>query len=461
MKILLYGVSHQTTPIEIRERYTIEEADVPHHLSKIKEFTGVEEAVILTTCNRTEYYLYIDQTEFMHGEMLRYIGEHTGFDVSDVISTSYGKFNSDVATHLFSVATGLDSLMVGETQILSQVKGALKIAQDAHTAGPILSSLFNKAVSFSKKAHTETLLDQLSFNPSTAAVKFFKEEWTTIEEKRFLLVGAGKMIRLAAKSLIQHGATHITILNRHDDKAEVLADELNEWVQSMKHPHQLKRYFYSGNYANLAMALASTDGVIVATKSSEYIIHSLVIQQMQQIRRGKKELTLVDLAVPRNVDPEIQLVEGIHVYDMDQIGTKIDDFKIEREKIIKNIHFQLDEAVLRFNSWYQERRAVPYMYQLRTKTIELRERTMKSLHQKLPDLNERELRMIDKHFQSVMNQLSKAPIQSMKELAKTNPNIDANDGLESFVRSLGLLKEEEKIVVPVEGVKIMESEGDL
>lgn len=117
--------------------------------------------------------------------------------------------------------------------------------------------------------------------------------------------------------------------------------------------------------------------------------------------------------------------------------------------------------MLRFNSWYQERRAVPYMYQLRTKTIELRERTMKSLHQKLPDLNERELRMIDKHFQSVMNQLSKAPIQSMKELAKTNPNIDANDGLESFVRSLGLLKEEEKIVVPVEGVKIMESEGDL
>ena len=101
MKILLYGVSHQTTPIEIRERYTIKEDDVPKQLTEIKAFNGVSEVVILTTCNRTEYYLYIDQTEFMHGDMLRYIGEYTGYDVSDVISTSYGKSNSDVATHIF------------------------------------------------------------------------------------------------------------------------------------------------------------------------------------------------------------------------------------------------------------------------------------------------------------------------------------------------------------------------
>lgn len=462
MKILLYGVSHQTTPIEIRERYTIKEDVVPKQLTEIKAFNGVSEVVILTTCNRTEYYLYIDQTEFMHGDMLRYIGEYTGYDVSDVISTSYGKSNSDVATHIFKVATGLDSLMVGETQILSQVKFALKNAQEVATAGPILSSLFNKAVSFSKRVHTHTKIDQLSFNPSTAAVELLKLEWENLKEKRILLLGAGKMIRLAAKSLLENGAQHITVVSRNSLKAETFAHDMNEWVQTNYHPEKLKRYVYSAEYENLPMALAGADGVIVATKASEYIVTTESIIKMQAIRSGSvKELCLIDLAVPRNVDPDLNLVKGIRIFDMDQIAVQIDHFKEEREKIIKGILADIDEAVIKFNRWYQERRAVPYIYQIRKDTMAIREKTIDSLAKKLPDLDAREMKLIDKHMQSVVNQLIKTPIQSMKEFARMNPSKDMNDALELFVRSIGLKQSEEQTEVPIEDLQLLEKEGDL
>ncbi|MGX7417669.1 glutamyl-tRNA reductase [Carnobacterium gallinarum] len=462
MKILLYGVSHQTTPIEIRERYTIKDEDVPQQLNEIKQFTGVSEVVILTTCNRTEYYLYIDQTEFMHGDMLRYIGEYTGYDVSDVIATSYGKSNSDVAQHLFKVATGLDSLMVGETQILSQVKNAFEVAHTEKAVGPILSSLFNKAISFSKKVHTKTTLDQNSFNPSTAAIQLLKEEWGDFKAKRVLLIGAGKMIRLAARSLLQNDAEHITVVSRNSIRAEHFAHELNEWAQDEYHPEKLKRYVYSADMDNLSRVLAGSDAVIVATKSSDYIITSESIIGMQDIRNGVvKELLLMDLAIPRNVDPDLSLIQGLRIFDMDQIGIQIDQFREEREKIVKQILAEIDEAVLRFNSWYQERRAVPYIYQLRKGSMDIRERTMDSLAKKLPELNEREARIIDKHMQSIVNQLIKHPIQSMKELARMNPSKDMNDALEVFARSVGI-DLEVKCEIPTEDISIVvEQEEEL
>lgn len=456
LKILLYGVSHQTTPIEIRERYTIKDEDVPKQLNEIKQFDGVSEVVILTTCNRTEYYLYIDQTEFMHGDMLRYIGEYTGYDVSDVIATSYGKSNSDVAQHLFKVTTGLDSLMIGETQILSQVKNAFEVAHAEKVVGPILSSLFNKAISFSKKVHTKTALEQNSFNPSTAAVELLKNQWGDFKGKRVLLIGAGKMIRLAAKSLLENEADHITVVSRNRERAEEFAHELNDWARESYHPEKLKRYVYSADMVNLSRALASADAAIVATKASDYLVTSECIIGMQDIRNGvAKELLLMDLAVPRNVDPDLNLVQGIQIFDMDQIGLQIDQFREEREKLVKQILAEIDEAVLRFNSWYQERRAVPYIYQLRKGSMYTREKTMESLHQKLPELNDREIRVIDKHMQSIVNQLIKHPIQSMKEMARMNPSKDMNDALEVFARSIGINLEEKK-EVPTEDIPIVE-----
>ncbi|MDN5372523.1 MAG: glutamyl-tRNA reductase [Carnobacterium sp.] len=440
VKILLYGVSHKTTPIEIRENYTIEEQKVPEQLAVIKSFSGVEEAVILSTCNRTEYYLYIDQDEFKHGDMLHYLSKHTGYEISEVISTSYGKSNQDAVDHLFKVATGLDSLIIGETQILSQVKQAFALAIEQKTSGPILNSLFNKAISFSKKMHTKTNLDQLSYNPGTAAVKLCKEEWETITDKRFLLIGTGKMIRLTAKTLFYQGVTHITLTGRNEQKVNDLAHELNLWAQNAKKADQLTRYFFTADFNHLPMSLAVADGIIAATKAQHYLVTERIIEEVATIRLTKKRQLFMDLAVPRNIEPSIQYREDIQVFDMDQISFRLDEVDADKDKIVKKILADLSEEVADFKQWYQERKAVPYLQELALQTIEIKEDTLASLERKLPELTEHQLLLIDKHLQSVINQMKRKPIDSLKEFARkksSNDPKDTKNELKSFARALG------------------------
>lgn len=457
VKILLYGVSHKTTPIEIRENYTIEEQKIPNQLAEIKAFSGVEEAVILSTCNRTEYYLYIDQNEFMHGEMLRYLSNHTGYDISKVISTSYGKSNHEAAEHLFNVATGLDSLIIGETQILSQVKQAFAIALEQNTSGPILNSLFNKAISFSKKMHTKTNLDQLSYNPGTAAVKLCIEEWESIADKRFLLIGAGKMVRLTAKTLFYQGATHITITGRNEQKVTDLAHELNVWAQKVKHTDVLKRYFFTADFNYLPMSLAVADGVVVATKAQYHLITEKTIEEMATIRLTMKKQLFMDFAVPRNIEPSIQYIDGIQVFDMDQISFRLEEVNLEKDKIVRKIKMDLIEKVEDFNIWYQERNAVPYLHELNDQVLELKEQTLTSLERKLPELTDHQLLLIDKHMQSMINQMKRKPIESLKEYARKNTSKDSKKELKLFAKALGFSVESEKADQSSE-VLVVESE---
>lgn len=438
LKILLYGVSHKTTPIEIRENYTIEEQKIPEQLAEIKSFSGVEETVILSTCNRTEYYLYIDQNTFMHGEMLRYLSNYTGYEISEVISTSYGKSNYEAAEHLFKVATGLDSLIIGETQILSQVKQAFAIAIEQKTSGPILNSLFNKAISFSKKMHTKTNLDQLSYNPGTAAVKLYKEEWQSISDKRFLLIGTGKMIRLTAKTLFYQGATHITLTGRNEQKVNDLEQELNLWAQSTLHTDVLNRYFFTADFDHLPMSIAVADGIIAATKSQCHLITEKTIEEMAAIRLTMKKQLFMDFSVPRNIEPCIQYIEGIQVFDMDQISFRLEEVDLDKEKIVRKITVDLNEELAAFKQWYKERNAVPYLDELNEHVLELKEKTLTSLERKLPELTTHQILLIDKHMHSMINQMKRKPIESLKEFARKNASNESKNELKLFAEALGI-----------------------
>lgn len=458
LKILLYGVSHKTTPIEIRENYTIEEKKLPEQLAEIKSFLGVEEAVILSTCNRIEYYLYIDQTKFMHGEMLRYLSDHTGYEISEVISTSYGKSNYEAAEHLFKVATGLDSLIIGETQILSQVKQAFAVAIEQKTSGPILNSLFNKAISFSKKMHTKTNLDQLSYNPGTAAVKLYKEEWESIVDKRFLLIGSGKMVRLTAKTLFYHGSTHITLTGRNEQKVNDLAHELNLWAQTTRHSDVLNRYFFTADFDHLPMSIAVADGVIAATKAPYHLITEKTIEEMATIRLTMKKQLFMDFAVPRNIEPSIQYIDGIQVFDMDQISFRLEEVDSDKEKIVRKITTDLNEEVAAFKQWYQERNAVPYLDELNEHMLELKEKTLTSLERKLPELTAHQILLINKHMHSMINQMKRKPIESLKEYARKNTSKESKNELELFAKALGISVGSEETEQPAE-VLVAESQG--
>lgn len=442
MKILLYGVNHHYAPIEIRENYSIEEAELSTKLSDISSFSGVGEVAILTTCNRTEYYLYVDPKEFQHGDLLRYLSDHSGYDVTQVIATTYGKSNSSAAAHLFNVASGLDSSIVGENQILSQVKNAQRVAQLNHTMGPILNSLFNKAVAFSKKMHTVTKIDQVSRDASSAAVQLFKKEWQDFTDKRFLIIGAGKMAQSAAKALVYQGAKSITIASRNYEKTELVVDKLNNWSGKLRRNESSIRTFQTGDFAHLPMSLAKVDGVVAATKSPHVIITPEIIDQMNEIRFSKKNQLMMDLSVPRNIETSLGMEEEIQLYDMDRISSELKSSSQKQEKIIQQIEIEMREAVYQFNLWFQERKSIPYVMEYSQKNQQIKEAVLDSLQNKLPELSEREKEVIEKHMESVINQMAKAPVQAMKDMAKTDSKEKAERNLQRFASKMGFLKEE-------------------
>lgn len=444
MKILLYGVNHQCAPIEIRENYAIEESDINQQLSDIHSFSGLKEVAILTTCNRTEYYLYVDPDSFKHGDILHYIADYSGYDVSQVISTTYGKSNLSAASHLFNVTTGLDSAIVGESQILGQVKNAYRVAQMAKTVGPILSSLFNKAVAFSKKMHTVTKIDQVSRDAASAAVQLFKQEWSEFSDKRFLIIGAGKMAQSAAKALVYQGADSVTIVSRDYEKTKKVVAKLNEWSNLLKKREISMRTFHTGDYNHLPMSLAKVDGVITATKSKELIITTDVVKKMNDIRFSKKNQMMMDLSVPRNIETELGMDKQIFLFDMDRISSELKSTNQLQEKELNFIKSEMEEAVYQFNFWFQERKSVPYLEEFSQKNNQLKDTVMTSLQNKLPELTEHETEVIQKHMQSVINQLSKQPIQSLKDMAKTDSSEKAEKEMNRFAVNIGLREEKPK-----------------
>lgn len=444
LKILLYGVSHKSTPIQIREKYVIPQHLIATQYEDIAQFDGVTEVVILSTCNRTEYYLYVDETTFMHGEMLRYIAEYTGFDVSEVISTSYGKSNNDVGEHLFHVTTGLDSLMIGETQILGQVKKALAESQEQHAVGPILSSLFNKAIAFAKRMHTTTKIDQVSFSPSTAAVKIMNAEFEDLIDKRIVLVGAGEMIQIVANQLAKQKVEQVSIVNRTLAHAEKVSDEMNEYTSSLHHPEKLRRYFSPFELKSLPVILAKADVVVVAAYADEYLVTPELLEKVAEIRKTEKSLLLLDLSVPRMIDPKSILFEGCTILDMDQISAQNGKTNEVRDEVIKTIKEELEKELEKFSFWYRERKAVPYLNEIRNRNNLLKERTMKSIEQKLSELSPHEIEVIEKHMTSIINHLSRSPIQAMKEAAKMERTENKQDYLDIYGKFFGLKISEEQ-----------------
>lgn len=443
MKILLYGVNHHCAPIEIREKYAVEEADLASKLNDISSFSGVEEVVILTTCNRTEYYLYVDPEEFKHGDLLHYLSDHSGYDVTQVIATTYGKSNMSAASHLFNVASGLDSSIIGENQILSQVKNAHQVAHINHTTGPILNSLFNKAVSFSKKMHTVTKIDQVSRDASSAAVQLFKKEWLEFKDKRFLIIGAGKMAQSAAKALVYQGAESITIASRNYEKTKSIVEHLNEWSLKFRRKESNIRTFQTGDFDHLPMCMAKVDGIISATTSPELLVNKKAINQMNEIRFTKKKQWIMDLSVPRNIDSSLNKDEFIELHDMDTISNEVKSNNELQEKEILHIETELKEAVYQFNFWYKERQSIPYLVEYNTKNKHIKDSVTLSLKNKLPGLSDHEALVIEKHMESIINQMAKAPIQAMKDLSKVDSTEKAERELKRFASKIGLRKEEE------------------
>jgi glutamyl-tRNA reductase len=310
-------------------------------------------------------------------------------------------------------------MVLGETQILGQVKDSFLAAQQLKTTGTIFNRLFKDAVTVAKKAHTETEIASNAVSVSYAAVELAKKIFGSLENRQVLIVGAGKMGELAIENIYGSGAQHIKVINRTYEKAQKLAARFNGKADTVQQLNQ---------------ALAKADIVISSTSSKDYVLTNDLLEKAVK-QRSSRPLLLVDIAVPRDIDPSAGKLDSVFLYDIDDLEDVVASNLREREKAAQKIRSMIRETVENFNEWVNMLGVVPIITALREQALSIQAETMKSIERKLPDLSERERKVISKHTKSIINQMLKSPITQAKELAG-GPNAAQN--LELFQQIFNL-----------------------
>ncbi|MCJ7839885.1 glutamyl-tRNA reductase [Lederbergia sp. NSJ-179] len=401
MHIIVVGLNHKTAPVEIRERLAFSETELPLAMARLKNQKSILENVIVSTCNRTEIYAVVDQLHTGRYYIKSFLSEWFRMDLDLFGDYLYVHENEVAVEHLFTVICGLNSMVIGETQILGQIRNSFFIAQKAKTTGTIFNHLLKQAITLAKQAHSETDIGANAVSVSYAAVELAKKIFGDLQDKHVLVIGAGKMGELAIKNLYSNGAKKVTVINRTLKKSQLLAEKFEGTAKSLE---------------ELQCAVMEADIVISSTGSNGYIIQKEMLVEMEKLRKGKP-LFLLDIAVPRDLDPMITEVDNAFLYDIDDLEGIVEANLAERKAAAEKIKKMIDQELADFYEWLHTLGVVPVITALREKALAIQAETMKSIERKLPDLSERERKVLRKHTKSIVNQLLKDPISQIKEIA--------------------------------------------
>ncbi|MBF0706357.1 glutamyl-tRNA reductase [Alkalihalobacillus hwajinpoensis] len=425
MHILVVGLNHKTAPVEIREKLSFQENEFPEALDKLRHSKSILEAVILSTCNRTELYVVADQLHTGRYYSKAFLSEWFGIEKEEFSPYLVIRENDAATEHLYRVAAGLDSLVIGETQILGQVRDAFLLAQDSETTGTIFNQLFKQAITLAKRSHSETEIGENAVSVSYAAVELAKKIFGGLQNKHVVILGAGKMGELTAKNLQSNGVDQVTVVNRTLEKATELASRFKGQARSMD---------------EVETALADADILISSTGSTSYVLTEQNVKPLLKKRRGRP-LFMVDIAVPRDLDPSLNNMDSVFLYDIDDLEGIVETNIAERKKEAEKIELMIEEDLVQFREWLNTLGVVPMITALRTKALAIQAETMNSIERKLPNLTDRERKVLSKHTKSIVNQLLRDPIVRVKEMA-AEPN--AEESLEIFTKIFAIEEEIER-----------------
>ncbi|MGD8188775.1 glutamyl-tRNA reductase [Brevibacillus ginsengisoli] len=401
MQILMLGLNYKTAPVEIREKFTFSDGSTPRALHLLSQTKSILECVILGTCNRTEVYVVCDQLHTGRFYTRNFLAEWFGVDKDSFQEHLYMKENEDAIDHLFRVSCGLDSMVMGETQILGQVRESFLLAQQYETTGTVFNTLFKQAVTLAKRAHTETAIGQNAVSVSYAAIELGKKIFGSFSGKQVLILGAGKMGELTAKHLHSNGVAQVVVANRTLERARGLAEKFQGEACTLD---------------QLSSALQSADIVISSTGASEYVVTKEHLKPLMKLRKSRP-LFMIDIAVPRDLDPAINELDNVFLYDIDDLEGIVASNMAERSKEAEKIEEFIREEIAAFKAWFQTLGVVPMISALREKAFAIHGDAMRKIENKLPNLDERELHIIRKHTKGIINQLLHDPVVRLKELA--------------------------------------------
>jgi glutamyl-tRNA reductase len=398
MHLLVFGLNHTTAPVEIRERVFVDETAVPD-LSKALKGRGIVESLILSTCNRTEIYCTCEAPEETSNLLKASLAGHFHIDPSAIAGTTYTLEDEDAYRHLFLVASGLDSMVIGEPQILGQVKDAYRLATQHGTTGFHLNKVFHKAFQIAKRIRTET---KIGYNPvsiSSMALELFKTIFDDVTKRKVLVIGAGEMCDIALKQFRKEDIEEIFITNRTYQKACHLAEEVFATARPFEEIPEL---------------LTKVDMILSSTGADEPIItKDLVVAAMK--RRKGKPLFFVDIAVPRDVEPGVNDLDGVYLYNIDDLKELSQRHLSDRISESRRAEAIIAEELHKFSRWLAQTEMNPLITQVVETIEQIRaEETRKTLH-KLRRADEETLRQIDMLSRAIANKILHLHIRTIKE----------------------------------------------
>ncbi|MGB4223802.1 MAG: glutamyl-tRNA reductase [Syntrophorhabdus sp.] len=398
MPIAVFGLNHNTAPIEVRERLFVSEDTIPRLVRELQE-SGVDENIVLSTCNRTEFYFSCKNLDSALDKFHQALSRHFSIEREWLEKYTYLLTDEDTYRHLFLVASGLDSMVVGEPQILGQVKDAYRLATDCNTSGFFLDKVFHKTFNVAKRIRTET---KVGYNPvsiSAMAIELAKKIFGELKDKKTLVIGAGEMCEIALRYFKKEGVGDIYITNRTFHNAQKLADE----TTGIPRP-----------FNDLQDLLEKVDMILSSTGSERPLISRELVSVVMK-KRKQKPLFFIDIAVPRDIEPSVNDLENVYLYDIDDLKELSQQHLSDRLAESEKARSIVDEEVKKFSQWLRQLDKNPLISNIYEKVEEIRSRELKKILQKNKNTDDETMKNMDLLTKSIVNKLVHPHVTMIKE----------------------------------------------
>ena len=399
--LIVLGLNHKTAPVETRELFSLPETQLADFYERLAE-SGAHESVYVSTCNRVEVYMTAEDGESLVENIKRLMGYYTKFPYEQFMSSVYTKFGVDAVKHLLEVSSSLDSMVIGENEIVGQVKESYRKAVELGSTGIIMNRLFHRAFATSKRVRTETGISKNPLSIASIAVEKAKTIFSDISSRSALLIGAGEMGELILKYLIKENLQKIIIANRTTENAERICMDTGYKAEII-------------NLTRVDQALSDVDIVISSVTAPHHVITASDIKNIMFEREGKP-LVFIDIAVPRNIEPSVTETENVYLYNIDNLKSIADNNMRERMKEIEKANSIIDEDADEFTVWNDELSITPTITVIKNKFDEIRENELKKYRsKKLKNLSEEDFRLVEDLTFQIMNKTLHNPIMNLKK----------------------------------------------
>lgn len=426
--LVLVGLNHESAPVELREKLAFPEAEVPSALDRLLRCQAVLEGLILSTCNRVEVLVHATDAPRAVAELRDFLARERGLPPEQLNGCAYEHLGGQAVRHLFEVASGLDSMIMGEPQILGQVKQAYRVAREAGSTGPILDHLLQQGFATAKRVRTDTEISRHAVSVAFAAVELARKIFGALEGRSALVIGAGKMTELATRHLVANGIADILVSSRTLSRSSAFARKFRgsavKWEEACSH-------------------LDRVDIVVAGTAAPGTVLDRSRIQEAIRSRRSRP-LFIIDIAVPRDVEPSVNELNNVYLYDIDDLQGVVENNLEERRNAAVQARQMIETQVKAFDQWHRTLEVTPTIVALRESLLGLGRQEIERFHRKLGEMTPDQSRAVEELTRAVIQKILHRPIRHLKGVADRS---DAGEYAALYQQIFGI-----RVEPPADGV---------